>query len=699
MFKYNVLRDYVKDHINNNIKSIYRTGLAALVAGATILSPTQKADASLPLSALGAYTQTMLSVPANSGVDTDADGLSDSYETNVSLTNPNDASTNPYDFPDNAFIESGITVPGKGEVALSNLFEKMQTVPQETNRHHLSYTWSRDGKKLYYISAGDNGTLFTDPILYMKRVGSIDPPTQLTTSGQLGPVYEFQSGSSLLTNDGVVIHANLDGIYGSGGKILKVTDAGVVSDFFVFSDGKRAIDAVLHRYSDIGDFLITNVLPVGFTSIFQDYIAAYPIVSGVPNQTDERVIVQTQTTGSAGGVGQLRFPIMHADGTTLGFTKVTSGTNSIPARNLGASVKNVIQGTASSFSDVNSFGFGGRGSYLGGLLGGNVTISGDFSEQVFNWASPVSTLPNSDFNLRKESGFSIRYVGNQFFPKLSPEGNISFSSDTSGDGYLELYVSSLRTDLYIGDGILNNAGVSWYDMTGSLNTMPIGTIVDTPLNQKVISIAPSISLADLDTTPFTVDRLFSYTKTEPAGTLILSPAKTKDANYAHFRDVLINPYWIDLGVNPSTISAFEVTPDGMGGFIYTPKTVVSSDADSIKFRMEGYSNFALGASFAGGLDLDGDGLSGIQENYLGTNPSNPDTNNNGINDGEEDADGDGVSNRNEFIFGSDPLNPNSTAQLPINPWAVAGGALALGVTGAYALSRRKRYSIDDITDN
>jgi hypothetical protein len=61
----------------------------------------------------------------------------------------------------------------------------------------------------------------------------------------------------------------------------------------------------------------------------------------------------------------------------------------------------------------------------------------------------------------------------------------------------------------------------------------------------------------------------------------------------------------------------------------------------------------------GGVDSDGDGLPDALELLLGLSPTNPDTNGNGIPDGDEDADGDGLSNRYEVLLGTDPLNPDS----------------------------------------
>jgi hypothetical protein len=54
-------------------------------------------------------------------------------------------------------------------------------------------------------------------------------------------------------------------------------------------------------------------------------------------------------------------------------------------------------------------------------------------------------------------------------------------------------------------------------------------------------------------------------------------------------------------------------------------------------------------------DSDADGISNQYEYYIGTNPSDIDTDNDGVLDTDEDFDGDGVSNADELLLGSDPL--------------------------------------------
>ena len=47
------------------------------------------------------------------------------------------------------------------------------------------------------------------------------------------------------------------------------------------------------------------------------------------------------------------------------------------------------------------------------------------------------------------------------------------------------------------------------------------------------------------------------------------------------------------------------------------------------------------------MDQDGDDLNTLQEEFLGTDPNNPDTDGNGVLDSNEDSDGDGVLNKDE----------------------------------------------------
>jgi hypothetical protein len=92
-----------------------------------------------------------------------------------------------------------------------------------------------------------------------------------------------------------------------------------------------------------------------------------------------------------------------------------------------------------------------------------------------------------------------------------------------------------------------------------------------------------------------------------------------------------------------------------------------------------------------GWDFDGDGLADevetdtgvyLDETDTGTDPTDPDTDNDHLNDGDEvnihntdphdpDTDGDGMSDGHEIAFGYDPLDPDSWAEVPLTAWPVA----------------------------
>ncbi len=93
----------------------------------------------------------------------------------------------------------------------------------------------------------------------------------------------------------------------------------------------------------------------------------------------------------------------------------------------------------------------------------------------------------------------------------------------------------------------------------------------------------------------------------------------------------------------------------------TDKPNICIDADGDGWGWDGaHSCLINDTEIEPDSDHDNDGLFQVEEVYIGTDPNNPDTDGNGIEDGFEDFDGDGTSNFVEFINGTDPLAANST---------------------------------------
>jgi hypothetical protein len=106
-------------------------------------------------------------------------------------------------------------------------------------------------------------------------------------------------------------------------------------------------------------------------------------------------------------------------------------------------------------------------------------------------------------------------------------------------------------------------------------------------------------------------------------------------------------------------------------------------------------------------DMDGDGLPDevetntgiyVDETDTGTDPNDPDTDDDGLDDGDEvnihntdpndpDTDGDGVSDRTEVAFETDPLDAGDFPAVPLAWWPAALVLLGVGV-----LAKRSRSS-------
>lgn len=108
-------------------------------------------------------------------------------------------------------------------------------------------------------------------------------------------------------------------------------------------------------------------------------------------------------------------------------------------------------------------------------------------------------------------------------------------------------------------------------------------------------------------------------------------------------------------------------PERRVGLFMQDNTIVSG------FTPAGWKLFQASVDWASAGDADNDGLSTKEESKWGTDPFDPDSNDNGVLDGAEvgtsnplstDPDGDGLANPDELVKGTNPFNPDTDGDSP-----------------------------------
>jgi hypothetical protein len=190
----------------------------------------------------------------------------------------------------------------------------------------------------------------------------------------------------------------------------------------------------------------------------------------------------------------------------------------------------------------------------------------------------------------------------------------------------------------------------------------------------------------------------------------------------------LTPDWADIFVSKLDSSGDFVWAGAMGGthwesgfgiavdsagYVYTTGCfwgTADFDPGAGTYNLTSAGSSDIFVSKLDGWDFDGDGLADdvetdtgvyVDETDTGTHPTDPDTDNDHLNDGDEvlihntdphdpDTDGDGMSDGHEIAFGYDPLDPNSWAEVPLAAWPVAVVLLCVAVLVTGRRTQRRR---------
>jgi len=303
------------------------------------------------------------------------------------------------------------------------------------------------------------------------------------------------------------------------------------------------------------------------------------------------------------------------------------------------------------------------------------SVSSGYMALVVDWG--VGSIVKYGFNVDSGMPVAIPFAYNEpgTYP-VTTTAKVRRLSTNSGswDIYEGTYSAEVVITEDCSDGILTTSGDFDNDSDGVKNDEEevAGTDPNHPDTDRdgasdgEESIAQSDPLDPTDT-PIIQDIDFdqvSNTLEGIMGTNPISPDTDKDGA-SDFEELQANAH----GTNPSDTPSFQ-DMDGDG---------VSDATEKAKGALEDALDKANESSRESGIaDEDGDGLDSAIEALIGSDPTNPHSDSDGVHDGEEvahgtsptdstdtpdlplaDQDGDTVSDKLEALIGSDPTNPHS----------------------------------------
>ncbi|MEK6874063.1 MAG: hypothetical protein AABW91_04410 [Nanoarchaeota archaeon] len=669
----------------------------------------------------------------NTGVDSDYDGASDSFETSRGsnpsvydslygnlipdglqigydpLTNPGVVTTFYDPHPDKVTDGSGVKTFVSGQVT------------HENGRYEFAVGHNLMSDRLYFIRGTvqdgpdvtgpggipdgiPDGKELANADLYRVDVGNSASEIPLTTGGHF-KTWNMDTGSSNATNTGVYFSDN--------GAINEFFDDTKMSPRIVLqpASGESYYNPVLYNHSTLGYHLLVNVIPSSGDGLLS-VINAYPLKDGVADPADFSKVVD-MTLPANGWPQQGSFyarPNLSGNSLLwLGFSSASPRMRIYVTKN--SDLENIIANKTIFYENepVNNVTRidTSDGLFPLGWSGSNVLMLIDEENAFIPYSLSANNLLDgtTDFDLRvwnTENGTLNSYIlwpDNQFGMVLFPDKRFALTNFNGGvggsEGKIDYGVLESAVSL-LGGAKSFTSNLSFVTDAGLDHFIPAGTSVSIPFgnppfiyeraNFVIGAKAGNVVVREVESSP-------SGTIFDNSGTHLVEFPVNKD---------ILNYLGKDI-MDPTAVSVTLTT--GTGTELLT---IISRDP--VNSTISGYvDHFSNSTIEVNGVtktlnDTDGDGISDVDETdvYL-TQPLVWDTDNDGLSDGQEvntygtqptvyDTDGDGVSDGHEIIFGTNPLNPLDFPNLPVDNRCGRFGLVSLlGMAGgSYLIKRRYR---------
>lgn len=278
---------------------------------------------------------------------------------------------------------------------------------------------------------------------------------------------------------------------------------------------------------------------------------------------------------------------------------------------------------------------------------------------TFLWLAIAATSAQAQINENCTAYIQNRAV------QVSHNGSFAIANVPAVQGLYRIRVYCKQPD-----GTIKAGQSDFVSLTVNSGLVAIPQIVLGTISQAPVAVKLTAGQNSLTTTGQTSQ--VTTTGTFPDGTTGDLTTRAKGTLYitSNTRIASVSPDGLVTAVSPGNVIITGINEGATSTVQISVKTPVSTVGDGIPDSWKIAHGLSTTDPGVAGQDPDGDGLTNLEEFLAGTDPNNPDTDGDGLSDGDEvhkyhtdalnpDTDGDGIPDGLEIKLGTNPLNPDT----------------------------------------